>query len=88
MKCATCKNCRVYAFAESFCDSEFCNKFAKEGNSDDFTEAIEEVIHCKDCKHWDGYYCHNRWYGDGYGNYAPPIKSKEGFCDLAKRKEE
>ncbi len=46
-----------------------------------------EIIRCKDCKHWDGYYCHNRWYGDGYGNYAPPIKSKEGFCDLAKRKE-
>ena len=49
---------------------------------------MPELIRCKDCKHWDGYYCHNRWYGDGYGNYAPPIKSKDGFCDLAKRKEE
>ena len=52
-----------------------------------WTDNTGEIIRCKDCKHWDGYYCHNRWYGDGYGNYAPPIKSKDGFCDLAKRKE-
>jgi len=48
----------------------------------------EEIIRCKDCKHWDGYYCHNKWWGDGYGNYTPPIKSEEGFCDWAERKEE
>ena len=46
------------------------------------------VNQCKDCKYWDGYYCHHKGYGDGYGNYAPPIKSEEGFCDLAERKEE
>ena len=46
------------------------------------------VIRCKDCKHWDGYYCHNKWWGDGYGNYTPPIKNEDGFCDWAERKEE
>lgn len=49
---------------------------------------IVEVVRCKDCKHWDGYFCHNKWWGDGYGNYTPPIKSEEGFCDWAERKEE
>jgi len=46
------------------------------------------VIRCKDCKYWDGYYCHNKWWGDGYGNYTPPIKNEDGFCDWAERKEE
>lgn len=45
------------------------------------------VIRCKDCKHWDGYYCHHKGYGNGYANYSPPIKSGEGFCDWAERKE-
>lgn len=47
-----------------------------------------ELVRCKKCKHWDGYYCHNKWWGDGYGNYTPPIKSEDGFCDWAERKEE
>lgn len=46
-----------------------------------------EIIICKDCKHWDGYYCHNKRWGDGYGNYTPPIKTEEGYCDWAKRRE-
>lgn len=46
------------------------------------------VIRCKDCKHWDGYYCHNKWYGDGCGNYPPPIKTEDGFCDWGDRKED
>lgn len=25
---------------------------------------------------------------DGYGNYTPPIKSEDGYCDWAERKEE
>ena len=45
------------------------------------------VIRCKECKHWDGYFCHNKRGGDGYGNYTPPIKTGEGFCDWAERKE-
>ena len=45
------------------------------------------VIRCKDCKHWDGYYCHHKGYGNGYANYSPPIKSGEGFCDWAERRE-
>lgn len=45
------------------------------------------VIRCKGCKHWDGYYCHHKGYGNGYANYSPPIKSGEGFCDWAERKE-
>ena len=47
-----CNKCRVNAFLDELCDPAFCSKFAKEGNSDDFTEAIEEVIHCKDCKYY------------------------------------
>lgn len=45
------------------------------------------LIRCKDCKHYDGYYCHNEWWGDGHGNYTPPIKSEDGFCDWAEGKE-
>ena len=51
-------------------------------------EEIANVILCKDCKHWDGYYCHNKNWGDGYGNYPPPIKKEDGFCDWAERREE
>ena len=47
-----------------------------------------ELIRCKDCKYWDGYYCHNKSWGDGYGNYTPPIKREDGYCDWAERKEE
>ena len=47
----------------------------------------QELIRCKECKHWDGYFCHNKWWGDGYGNYTPPIKTEDGFCDWAVRKD-
>lgn len=50
-------------------------------------ELYEQVIRCKDCKYWDEYYCRNRWYGNGYANYIPPIKTEDGFCDWAERKE-
>lgn len=53
-----------------------------------YLEPIKPLVRCKDCKHWDGYYCHNELWGDGYGNYTPPIKREEGFCDWAERKEE
>jgi hypothetical protein len=45
------------------------------------------LTRCKDCKHYDGYYCHNKWWGNGYGNYTPPIKDEDGFCDWAERKD-
>ena len=45
------------------------------------------VVRCKDCIYYDGYYCHNKWWGDGYGNYTPPIKNEDGFCDWADEKE-
>lgn len=47
-----------------------------------------ELILCKNCIHFDGYYCHNKKWGDEYGNYTPPIKSEDGFCDWADRKHE
>lgn len=34
-----------------------------------------QVKRCKECKHWDGRYCHNQWWGDG-------------CCGWAERKEE
>ena len=46
------------------------------------------VIRCKDCIHYDGHYCHNKWWGDGYGSYTPPIKEENGYCDWAERKED
>lgn len=52
------------------------------------TVDAEPVIRCKYCIHFDGYYCHNKNWGDGYGNYPPPIKSEDGFCDWVDRKEE
>ena len=48
----------------------------------------DKLIRCKYCIHFDGYYCHNKNWGDGYGNYTPPIKSEDGFCDWSERKEE
>lgn len=47
----------------------------------------EELIRCRDCIYFDGYYCHNKYWGDGYGNYTPPIKKEDGYCDWAERKE-
>lgn len=44
------------------------------------------AVRCNDCKHYDGYYCHNKNWGDGYGNYTPPIKAEDGFCDWAEPK--
>ena len=46
------------------------------------------VIRCNNCIYYDGHYCHNKWWGDGYGNYTSPIKSKDGFCDWAERRGE
>lgn len=51
-------------------------------------EAVGVLIRCKDCKYYDGYYCHNKYWGDGYGSYPPPIKEDDGYCDWAERKEE
>lgn len=55
----------------------------------DFVEdrPIVRLIRCNDCVHFDGYYCHNKYWGDGYGNYTPPIKNEDGFCDWAERKD-
>jgi len=47
----------------------------------------DKLIRCKDCEHWDGYFCHNKSWGDGYGYYTPPIKKEDGYCDWAERKE-
>ena len=47
-----------------------------------------ELIRCKDCIYYDGHYCHNKWWGDGYGSYTPPIKKEDGHCDWAERREE
>lgn len=55
----------------------------KHGKEVEFTK----MIRCKDCIHFDGYYCHNKYWGDGYGNYTPPIKKEDGHCDWAERKE-
>lgn len=45
------------------------------------------LVRCKDCKCWDGRYCHNQWWGDGHVYYTPPIKTEDGYCDWAERKE-
>ena len=54
----------------------------------DLFRGDSELIRCMDCKYYDGYYCHNKWWNDGYGNYTPPIKKEDGFCDWADRREE
>ena len=53
-----------------------------------WAEPKSELIRCKYCRHYDGYYCHNKNWGDGYGNYTPPIKREDGFCDWADRRKE
>jgi hypothetical protein len=53
----------------------------------DFLQA-KELIRCKDCIYYDGHYCHNKWWGDGYGDYTSPIKKEDGHCDWAERREE
>lgn len=68
---------------------EWDEQYKRVGFEADFEgRPIERLIRCKDCKHWDGDFCHNEWWGDGYGNYTPPIKTEDGFCDWAERKEE
>ena len=64
---------------------ELISKFADE--TPPTIDAVP-VIRCRECKYWDGHFCHNKWWGDGYGNYTPPIKREEGFCDWAERKED
>lgn len=53
----------------------------------DFMNA-SRLIRCRDCKYYDGYYCRNIFWGNGNGNYTPPIKAEDGHCDWAERKEE
>ena len=53
----------------------------------DFLNATQ-LIRCKDRIYYDGHYCHNKWWGDGYGNYTSPIKAEDGHCDWAERREE
>lgn len=60
----------------------------KTGEYKPVSKDITQVIRCKDCKHWDGRYCHNKWWGDGYGNYTPPVKTEEGYCDWAEMDKE
>ena len=60
----------------------------KTGEYKPVSEDVIQVIQCGHCTHWDGYFCHNKLWGDGYANYTPPIKSYDGFCDWAERKEQ
>lgn len=60
--------------------------FITEGDKLVMPDIVSELIRCKDCIYYDGHYCHNKWWGDGYGNYTSPIKSKDGFCDWAERR--
>ena len=62
---------------------------AIEMNTDDggYIEVAGELLQCKDCKYYDGRYCHNSRY-DLDALDIPLIKSEEGFCDWAKEKEE
>ena len=62
-------------------------RYEEDENGNVVDEIVEDIIQCKDCKHYDGYSCHNKWYGDGFGWYAPPAKTDEGFCDWAERRE-
>lgn len=47
-----------------------------------------ELIRCKVCKYWKVGRCHNAKNGDGAKYYHAPIKSEDGYCDWAERKEE
>lgn len=76
---------KVCTYNETGCGS--CRLQTKCPVDEPTVDAVE-VIRCKDCKYWDEYYCRNRWYGNGYANYIPPIKTKDGFCDWAERREE
>ena len=69
--------------------AEYIIPIEKKGNDciPDFLNA-KPLIRCKYCIHFDGYYCHNKNWGDGNGYYTPPIKSEDGFCDWVERKEE
>lgn len=49
-------------------------------------DSVRVLVRCKDCKYWDGYYCHNKGWGDGNAHYAPPIKTEDGFCDWGRWK--
>lgn len=71
-------------FSEEFV---IANGMAIQALERNITSDVVPVIRCKDCEHWDGYYCHHKGWGDGYAYYTPPIKTEDGFCDWAERKE-
>ena len=52
----------------------------------------EKLIHCKECKFYDGYYCNNEWLNlhlepaglDGGALFCPP---EDFYCAYAKGRE-
>lgn len=79
----SCKGCKHESREWSCCADDIPTNYVCEQIDEAPTIDAVPVIRCKDCTHWDGYYCHNEWWGDGYGNYTPPIKKEDGFCDWA-----
>lgn len=92
--CGSCPLLEYDEFAIDGNKDHWCNVLDIGMSIDEMPEGrredcpLTELIRCRDCKYYDGHYCHNKWWGDGYGDYTSPIKSKDGFCDWAERRGE
>ena len=61
-----------------------------------FKQLLEELptikfVRCGECRHFDdrhGEVCHNKRFGDGWGNYPPPCVNAEGGCSYGERRQD
>ena len=52
----------------------------------DIEEWQKELVMCRSCKHYDGGYCRNGRFGNGHGNYTPPIVREDFWCADGERR--
>ena len=48
----------------------------------------KELVMCRSCKHYDDGYCRNERFGNGHGNYTPPIVREDFWCADGERRKE
>ena len=56
------------------------------------TADVVEVVRCENCWFYESLNsvcgnCHSERWGNGFGNYPPPVVGIDGFCKWGERKE-
>ena len=57
------------------------------------TADVVEVVRCEDCWFYERLNsacgnCHGERWGNGFGNYPPPVVGIDGFCKWGERRED